>query len=53
MQYENPMKKRCIIIYRASEKRGKQLMEFWTSTQYKKLLANVNRDNGCGESPAR
>jgi hypothetical protein len=47
------MKKRGIIIYRPSEKRGKQLMEFWTSTQYKMLLANVNRDSGYGESPAR
>jgi hypothetical protein len=51
MQYENPMKKRGIIIYRPSEKRGKQLMEFWTSTQYKKLLANVKLRLGRQSGP--
>jgi hypothetical protein len=44
------MKKRGIITYRPSGKRGKQLMEFWISTQYKRLLANVNHDSECGES---
>jgi hypothetical protein len=42
-----------IVIYKPSEKRGKQLMEFWKSTQYKRLMANVKCNTGCGESQVR